>query len=231
MNCIIVDDEAPARALIREHVKKVPTLNLMGEFKNPLETLSFVQTNHVDLIFLDIQMPGLTGLDFIKTLQKKPKIILTTAYAEYALEGYELDVVDYLLKPISFERFLKAVNKVSANPSPSVFAQQEPTSQTAPTIQVKSDGETHIIKLEDIKYIQGLREYVTYHLTSKKLIVLESLSKIEEKLPTSRFIRVHKSFIVGRSFISSYSGHEVKVGDVAIPVGKSYKEATLKELK
>ena len=224
MNCIIIDDEQPARVLIREYVKKLPTLNLLGEFKSPIDAIAFLNEQQVDLMFLDIQMPGLTGLEFIKTLQHSPKVILTTAYSEYALEGYELNVVDYLMKPIAFDRFLKAVNKAlpMGGPSPSQEAQKEPKH-----IQLKSDGATHLVALEDILYIEGLREYVTFYTHERKIITLESLANLEKQLPNLQFVRVHKSFIINKSKVESFSSSQLRIGEKSIPIGKTYRESVL----
>ena len=149
-NCLIIDDEQPARALIRTYVEKIPGLNILGEFKNPMEAISTISSKRVDILFLDIQMPGLTGLEFIRTLRHKPDIILTTAYSEYALEGYELEVTDYLMKPIAFDRFLRAVNKViQKKQAPS----ETPPTNTSEHFLIKSDGQTHRIALTDILYI------------------------------------------------------------------------------
>lgn len=227
LTCIIIDDEQPARALIQEYVKHVPGLEPIGEFKSPLEVISFFAHKKVDIIFLDIQMPGITGLEFIKTLNYKPEIILTTAYSEYALEGYELDVADYLLKPIAFDRFLKAINKVfskhtSGNPIP-------PENDQPPYILIKSDGQTHKIILAEILFIEGLREYVSIQLQHKKLITLESLKNLETKLPTN-FLRVHKSFIINKKKVTSHSSHDLTIGDKKIPIGMSYRDSIIDQL-
>lgn len=224
LKCAIVDDEQPARKLISEYIKKVPSLTLVGEYKNPMEAMSVIATEQVDLLFLDIQMPGLTGLEFIKTLNKKPNIILTTAYSKYALESYDLNVADYLLKPIAFDRFLRAVNKVlNNNPAP-----------TSPPAEkhliVKSDGQTHRIGLNEISYIEGLREYVSIHTLGGQIITLESLKNLESVLPESTFCRVHKSFIVNISLVKSHSNHDLMIGTKKIPIGMSYRDDVLSKL-
>ncbi|MFH6984907.1 LytR/AlgR family response regulator transcription factor [Marinoscillum luteum] len=226
-NCLIIDDEQPARALIRTYVEKIPGLNILGEFKNPMEAISTISSKRVDILFLDIQMPGLTGLEFIRTLRHKPDIILTTAYSEYALEGYELEVTDYLMKPIAFDRFLRAVNKViQKKQAPS----ETPPTNTSEHFLIKSDGQTHRIALTDILYIEGLREYVTFVLTDKKIIVLESLRKLETELPQEAFMRVHKSFIVNSHRVDSHSGHDLTIGSKKIPIGASYRDDVLNKL-
>lgn len=228
LNCLIIDDEQPARALIRAYVDKIPTLTVIGEFKNPLDAIQAISHHQVDLIFLDIQMPGLTGLEFIKTLQNQPHIVLTTAYSEYALEGYDLNVIDYLMKPITFERFLKAFNKVVAKGQGKSSSHEQ--NDNLSNILIKSEGQIHRIPLADILYIEGLREYVTFHLKSRKLITLDSLKKLESELPASTFLRVHKSFIVNKEKIGSHSGHDLTIDSKKIPIGASYRDAVLSKL-
>ncbi|MEO9474506.1 MAG: LytTR family DNA-binding domain-containing protein [Cyclobacteriaceae bacterium] len=228
-SCIIIDDEAPARALISEYVKKLPHLGLRGEYRNPIEAYDILNKETVEVIFLDIQMPGMTGLEFIKTLSHKPKIIITTAYSEYALDGYELDVVDYLMKPISFERFVRAVNKCISNIGP-----QNPDSQAMPSkrdyMLVKADRQTHKVYFKDILYIEGLKEYVSFMLENERIIALETMKSLEEKLPTDSFMRIHKSFIVNTSRVKSLSGNQVQIGDKKIPIGQSYRESVVKTI-
>ncbi|HCX22723.1 MAG: DNA-binding response regulator [Flammeovirgaceae bacterium] len=227
LKCVIIDDEQPARMLITEYVKKVPFLELVGEFKSPIEAMSQFPNLQIDLIFLDIQMPGLTGLEFARTLNNKPHIILTTAYSEYALESYELDVDDYLMKPISFERFFKAVSKIVQKPS--ATSSSEPAASDTSLI-VKADGQTHRIYTKDILYIEGLKEYVTIHTNEKKIITLESLKKLTEELPANEFLRVHKSFIINLTKVSSHSNHDLSIGAKKIPIGSSYRDEVLKML-
>ncbi|MEM6643877.1 MAG: LytTR family DNA-binding domain-containing protein [Bacteroidota bacterium] len=224
MNCVVIDDEQPARALIKEYINRVPSLNFVGEFKSPLEAIAFIQQQSPDVLFLDIQMPGLTGLEFIQTLTNPPFIILTTAYSQYAVEGFDLNVTDYLLKPIEFGRFLKAVNKVELKtakvPNPNLTTPKEEEE-----LLLKADGEVHRIKINDIQYIEGMREYVSFFLKEKKLIVLESLTKLESTLPITQFLRIHKSYIINLDAINSYNLNQVTIGQVQIPVGRNYKEA------
>jgi DNA-binding LytR/AlgR family response regulator len=224
--CIVVDDELPARNLLKEYIKKLPHLELLGEFKNPLQALDLLSKRSVDLIFLDIQMPGMTGLEFLKTLNYSGSVILTTAYSEYALDGFELDVTDYLMKPFKFERFLKAVNKVVAIPKTIETSAESRSDQ----LLIKADGQVHRIKKSEIIYIEGLREYVTFYLEHKKIIVLDALKRLEEQLQDDGFLRIHKSFIVNEKCVTSYSGQFLMLMDKKIPIGANYKEEVLKKL-
>ncbi|MEQ9377047.1 MAG: response regulator transcription factor [Imperialibacter sp.] len=229
IRCIIVDDEELARALIKEYVSKIPSLELVGTYKNPLEALEVLRAEQIDLMFLDIQMPELTGIQFLKSLEKKPVVIFTTAYPEYALEGYELDVVDYLVKPVSIERFLHGVNKATK-----IFHNKTDNSGTTNQpdfIVVHADHKIYRLLLADILYIEGLREYVSYFTSDgKRIIALESLKKLEEILPSHMFMRVHKSYIVPINRVRVIEGNMVMIEKKGIPIGASYKEATLKAL-
>ncbi|UII25490.1 LytTR family DNA-binding domain-containing protein [Fulvivirga maritima] len=227
--CIIIDDEHPARVLLTQYVSKMSQLELVGTFKNPVEALSFLNEQPVDIILLDIQMPELTGIEFLKSFTQKPKVILTTAYPNYALESYELDVLDYLLKPIKLERFINAINKAL-----DLIKLEQKTSSESPqktTISIKADHKIHLVPISEIKYIEGLREYVRFHLQSgEKIIALESLKKLESELPSSLFIRTHKSYIVNKTVIKSIYGNQLQVGEIYIPIGKSYRDEVTQRL-
>lgn len=228
-NCIIVDDEPLARNLLSDYVQKVPELNLVQTLASPLQVMDALRSEDIDIMFLDVQMPDLTGIALLKVLQKKPLIVLTTAYSEYALEGYELDVADYLLKPITFERFLKTVNKVTqrlsersgqttANaPKPSVEPQQ-------PFVFVKDGTKLIKLRIDDILYVEGLKDYVTIHTKTQKVVSLQRLKSLEEELPADKFIRVHNSFIVALQAIDVIHKNDVQVGATMIPVGETYKK-------
>ncbi len=185
LNCIIIDDEELARVLLKSYVDKLDFLNSKGEFENPLEALSILKTESIDVIFLDIQMPQLKGTDFAKLVPAKTRIVFTTAYSEYALDGFELNAIDYLLKPITFERFLTAVNKVQGN--------AENILNVAQTITVKSGYDLHKVNFADINYIKSDSEYVTFYTVNGKIMVYQSLKSLEDSLPTSQFMRVHRS--------------------------------------
>ncbi|BDD06950.1 LytR/AlgR family response regulator transcription factor [Aureibacter tunicatorum] len=237
IRCIIVDDEQLARKLLESYVEKLPNVELLGMFKNPLEAISFLRDNDVDLMFLDIQMPDLKGTDLLRSLSVKPKVILTTAYQEYALEGFELGVADYLLKPISFERFLSAVNKVEERMNSSrgndeidkhshgSFDEEEDGFLT-----LKGDHKFYKVHFGEILYIEGMREYVAFHTVERKLVILVSLKHLEETLPSARFMRVHKSYIVNKKFAKVLYGNQIEINDKLIPIGKSYVEKVRKEL-
>ncbi|MCB0504224.1 MAG: response regulator transcription factor [Cyclobacteriaceae bacterium] len=220
-SCIIIDDEHPARVLLKEYVSKIPYLRLLGVFKNGMEALEYLNQNGVDIILLDIQMPELTGVEFLKTIPHKTKTIFTTAYSNYALDGYELDVVDYLLKPIRFERFLQAINKAMELIK---LENKQFVSTSQIVLSIKADRKIHRVPIQNIKFIEGLKEYVRFHLTNEKLIALESLKSLEELLPSDQFVRIHKSFIVNKEKIKAISGNQVQIDDSYIPIGKSYRE-------
>jgi DNA-binding LytR/AlgR family response regulator len=192
-----------------------------------MEAMKELQSNKIDLMFLDIQMPDLTGVELLKSINHKPAVIFTTAYKEYALEGYELDIIDYLLKPISFERFTKGVNKAID------FIQSKETNlntvstvkiQKKDHINIKADHKIYKVKLTELKYIEGLGEYVTYHTSNKKIVSLASLKQLEKTLPSMQFIRVHKSFIVNLDFVSSLYGNRLELGEKMIPIGRSFRD-------
>ena len=220
IKCLIVDDEPLAREGIAEYVKQLDFLELSGVCDSAVSAIKFLKEIQVDLIFLDIQMPVLTGLDFVKTFTNLPKIIFTTAHANYALQGFELNVVDYLLKPISFERFLKAVNKVADTQKISETAKEE----TDNFIFVKTDKKFIKINFDDIYFIEGVKDYVKIHTTTEKHLVLINIKNILLNLSETKFIRVHKSFIVPINKITTIEGNIIKIAGNEIPIGKEYKE-------
>jgi two-component system, LytTR family, response regulator len=230
--CLIVEDEPLARNLLTEYVKKVPFLNLVQACSNPMEALEVLRTNPVDILFLDIQMPEITGITFLKILQKKPLVILTTAYSEYALESYELDVVDYLLKPVTFDRFLKAVDKASQRLNAGSATSHERAAATDPTqpfVFVKDGTKLVKINFDDILYVEGLKDYVTIHTKTQKVVSLQRLKTLEMQLPAERFIRIHHSYIVAIKAIDVVHKGEVQIGPAMIPISDTYRKA-FKEL-
>lgn len=234
MNCLIVDDEYMARLLLEDYVRKIPSLKLVGTCENALEAFHLLKTEVVDVVFLDIQMPHLTGLEFTKVLQNKLAIVFTTAYSEHAVEGFRLDAVDYLLKPFSFERFVQAVSKASNfvafhnNPSP-----PSPTEASLPGyFFVKSDGKQIKIRFDDILYIEGLKEYVSIYTTDKqRIITLQSIKNLEEFLPKNTFLRIHKSYIISLAHIEALVGNQVEIHSKLLPIGATYKEELMKSLQ
>ena len=234
LRCLIVDDEELARTLLENYISRLPYLKLVDKCSNPIEALQAIQNQSVDLIFLDIQMPEMIGTDFLKSLPQKPLVVFTTAYAEYALEGYELNVVDYLLKPFPFERFLKAVNKASDilrfkyRESSELTSQYENPTTEKSYILVKSEHKVYRISYDDIQYIQSMREYVAYYTSKDRILSLGSLKKLEVDLPQSQFLRVHKSYIISKAKASTLEGNVVHIGKEKIPIGASYREEVLK---
>lgn len=232
ISCIIVEDEPLARNLLEQYIQKVPYLHLVQTFSNPLTAIEFLTANTVDLLFLDIQMPEITGVNLLKILSKKPLVIFTTAYSEYALEGYELDVVDYLLKPITLERFLKAVEKVVQRLHPikkeNGEEKQEKTIETEVTpnfVFVKDGTKLVKIRLQDILYIEGLKDYVIIHTPQQKVVSLQRMKNLEEQLPANQFIRIHNSYIVSLEAIDAIEKEKVQIGKVFIPVSDTYRKA------
>ena len=224
INCLIVDDEQLARGLLESYISKIPYLVLIKSCKSALEAVEYLQNDHIDLMFLDIQMPDLTGIEFLQTLKKKPLVIFTTAYKEFAIDGYVLDVIDYMLKPISFERFMQGTNKALEQIKLIKTVLQTNNTQitTKNYIQLKANHKIYKVKYTDIMYIEGLKEYVSFHTKTKKIIVLESLKKLEETLPSTQFLRIHKSYIVNTEMVTSLFGAQIEINNLYIPIGKMY---------
>ncbi len=238
INCLVVDDEELARDLLENYIGRLPHLALFGKCRDPFEALEALSTQSVDLLFLDIQMPGMTGMEFLKTLRNKPLVIFTTAYSEFALESYNLDATDYLLKPFSFERFVQAVNKATdllalrkaaaGYPTPPEKVAETPAAKDF--ILVKSEHKVHRLRFEDISYIEGMREYVAYHTPNGRILSLNSLKSLEEELPTDQFLRIHKSYIVAIGKVAAMEGNLVLVGKEKLPIGASYREVVMGRL-
>jgi DNA-binding LytR/AlgR family response regulator len=229
IRCIIVDDEPLAVALLADYVSKTPGLQTVLRTTHVLEALQAVQEDKADLLFLDIQMPELTGIQFMRIIRKKCKVILTTAYTQYALEGYEHDVVDYLLKPVTLDRFIIAVEKAKDRiwpPAPLVDNLPEVSTPAARQdhIFIKTEYRIQRVDLADISYIEALRDYIAIHLGAGKILSLESMRHMEEVLPEHRFIRIHKSYIVNRHKIDYLERGRVVIGKEHLPVGDTYKE-------
>jgi two-component system LytT family response regulator len=219
IKCLIVEDEPLATDVLVEYVKRVPFLELRGTCPDAIVALEVMQRETIDLIFLDIHLPGLKGLDFLKTLKDPPSIILTTAYHQYALEGYELSVVDYLLKPIEFKRFLEAVNKVKR------------PQEKRNTISIQSDKKTVIIPIEEILFVEAQKEYIKIQTSNSSYVTKYALTKMEEDLDPSTFMRVHRSFIVSISKITAFSGHDIELSGTSIPIGGNYRDEVSDRLR
>lgn len=226
LKCLIVEDEPLARNLLVEYVKKVSYLELTEASSNPLQALEVLRNNAIDLMFLDIQMPEITGITLLKTLQKKPLVILTTAYSEYALESYDLDVVDYLLKPITFDRFLRAVDKASQRiHTPAVMPEVPAADPTTPFVFIKDGTKLVKINYDDILFVEGLKDYVTIVTKTQKVVSLQRLKSLEIQLPADKFIRVHHSYIIALKAIDTIHKGEVQIGTHFIPISDSYRKA------
>jgi DNA-binding LytR/AlgR family response regulator len=225
IKCIVVDDEPLAISLLESYVQKVPFLELVFSTENPIEALDYIQKNESDLVFLDIQMPELTGINFMKILGNKQKYILTTAYAEYALEGYEHNIVDYLLKPISFDRFYKSALKAQER-----FATNENKEDVH--FFVKSSGQQHRINFDDVLYVESIKDYVNIKTPKQEYIVLDTLKSMEQQLPESSFVRIHKSFIINLNQIKSLGAKKITlVSEQEIPIGDIYRMNLLTKIK
>ncbi|ASZ12733.1 LytTR family DNA-binding domain-containing protein [Chitinophaga pendula] len=236
IKCLVVDDEPLAKEVLIKYIGQLETLSLAGSCDNAIDTLLFLQQHKVDLLFLDIQMPRLSGIDLLRTLTYRPKVIFTTAFREYALEGFELNVLDYLLKPISFERFLMAINKYHATSAilpvvPYPVATEVTTGiSAAPFMYIKVDKKMVKIFLRDILYIEGLKDYIKVKTIDRSLVTYQRLTYLEEKLPDTHFLRIHRSYIIALDKISSFSNTLIEIGQEELPIGRQYKPEVMKAL-
>ena len=230
MKCLVVDDEPPAREIIRRYIEQIPVLELTGECANAIQAFTFLQQHPVDLLFLDIRMPQLNGTDFLKALKNPPKVIFTTAYSEYALEGYELDVVDYLMKPVTFERFLKSVNKacqLAQFKTDSIVAEER---KTESFVYFRADRKMVKVMLQEILYIESMKDYVKVFTTNGMIITKQSISSVEAMLPEKDFVRTHRSFIVSTRHIKSFTAELIELQNMEIPIGKLFRNEVMKML-
>ena len=232
INCIIIDDEPLARKGLREYITDVDFLNLVGEFEHPLKATAAVSEGNLQLLFLDIQMPRITGLEFLKTMHKPPPVIFTTAFPQYALDGFDLNALDYLVKPISFERFFKAALKAKEYYDIRQTNELEAPGEKARNefFFIKADGKLVKILFEDILFVEALQNYVTIHTPSKKYITYLTFRSVEEYLPPGKFIKCHKSYIVAASKITSIEGNDILVGAHHIPISRNNKDEVLEKL-
>ncbi len=225
LKCLVIDDEPLARRVIQKYADNLPFIEIIAHCENPLEAIELIHHQQVDIIFLDIQMPRLTGIDFLKTIKNLPPVIITTAYAEFALQGFELDVVDYLMKPFSFDRFLKAVQKAEET---NLNKKRHSTSIPEPEKQedyifVKSNKKTFKINLNEILFIEALGDYIKIFTLDKMIISYQSLKNLEGMMPQKSFPRVHKSYIISLSRIDNIEGNMIRIRDKQIPIGTNYK--------
>ncbi|ASZ12621.1 LytTR family DNA-binding domain-containing protein [Chitinophaga pendula] len=229
IRCLLVDDEPWALELLASYLQKVPGLTLVAACDLPLEALRFATPEHTDLIFLDIQMPELDGLQFMQAIDHQCKVVITSAYTEYAIHGYEHNVVDYLVKPIAFERFYKAVQKASSLLAPATTAAVAPT-PPLPHIFIKTDNKLVKVRYDEILYLEGARDYVLIHTTKDKLITLDSLRNLEELLPKHLFTRIHKSYVVAIDKVDAVEKNRIVIGADYLPIGERHRAAFMASL-
>jgi DNA-binding LytR/AlgR family response regulator len=232
--CLIVDDEPPAREVLRRYVNQMPMLTLMGECTNAIQALTALKQQSIDLLFLDIQLPQLTGIELTKTLTQPPKIVLTTAFEHYAVQAFELDVTDYLVKPISFERFLKSVSKALPDhklpPMGQPLTAPQPETATDAFLYFRSERKMVKVFLRDILYVESLKDYVRIHTTKGTIITKYAITALEAMLPGPSFLRVHRSFLVSLNKIESFTSDQIAIGPHLIPIGNLYRQQALKLL-
>jgi len=239
IKCLVVDDEPLALHIIEDYIAKIPFLTLVKATTNPIEALTLVQDGGIDLVYLDVQMPELTGIQFLKIANGKTKVILTTAYPQYALEGYELDVIDYLLKPIAFDRFFKSAQKAQSiiNPSLKAVTKEEPPAPvprhdfSTDFIFVKTEHKIQKVYLHNILFIEGLKDYISIFTPEERIITLQNMKKMEDALPERHFVRVHKSYIVALNKIDSIERSRIFIGEKIIPVGDTYRDQFFKMIE
>jgi len=232
IKCLIVDDEPPAREVLRHYATQLPSLEIAGEYENAIQAFAFLQKQTVDLIFLDIRMPQLNGNDFLKSLSNPPLIIFTTAYSEYAVEAYELNVVDYLVKPVRFDRFLKSMQKVFAacNLKPVTEPIIPEEKKIEPFVYFRADRKMIKVMLDDILYIESMKDYIKIFTKQSVIITKQSISSVEAMLPEKEFVRVHRSYIVSLKMIKSFTSELMEIEKTEIPIGKLYRNEVMKML-
>lgn len=229
LNCLIVDDEPLARKGLEEYVNEIDFLHLAGKCENAVKASALLNEGNIDLLFLDIHMPKLSGIEFLKTLKKPPMVIFTTAYSEYALEGYSLDIIDYLVKPIPFDRFLKAVQKAHDFYVLKQKAEASP-SHSQDYFFIKCDHKFEKVKYSDVLYMEAMQNYCIIHTAERKMITYITFSGLESQLPTDRFLKVHKSFIVALDKITAVDGNEIVIGNSRIPVSRNLKDDVMQKI-
>lgn len=227
LNCLIVDDEPVARKGLEEYVREVEFLSLSGKCENAIKAASFLNQDNIDLLLLDIHMPKLSGIDFLKTLKNPPMVIFTTAYSDYALEGYALDIIDYLVKPIPFDRFLKAVQKARDFHTLKLKAE---TPSTQDYFFIKCDHKFEKVNFKDVLYVEAMQNYCIIHVPDRKMITYITFSGLESQLPGDQFLKVHKSFLVSLGKIKSVDSNEIIIANSRIPISRSLKEEVMKRI-
>jgi DNA-binding LytR/AlgR family response regulator len=233
MTCLIVDDEPLARELLESYISRIQELKHVKSCSHAIEAFSYLQENSVDLIFLDIEMPKTSGVELLRSLKDKPRVIFTTAYREYAFEAYDLDVVDYMLKPISFDRFLRGIAKIKQlkQYKPAAIEAAAPLAYHDAFLYLKENREMVKVYMKDILYIESLRDYIRVKTVKQDVVTYQRISYLEQKLPQDKFVRVHRSFIVALDKVNSFSSENIRVGTHEIPIGRNYKNAALKLIK
>lgn len=227
LKCVIIDDESLAIEVLENYINRVNTLTLEATFTNGIDALSYVNSYQVDILFIDIQMPDINGMDFLKLLNKKINVVFTSAYPEYALEGYDFAPLDFLIKPISFDKFMRAVGRAQVL----INLMHEASDTDDQYFYIKTQGKIVRLLLSEILYIEGLKDYVVFYTTTTKYIALHSMKELEEKLPSKKFTRVHKSYIVELDRIEEIKGNQVKILGKEIPIGRQYKLAFLNSIE
>ncbi|GAA4273532.1 LytTR family DNA-binding domain-containing protein [Aquimarina gracilis] len=227
--CLLVDDEPLALRLLEKHISKIESFDIVAKCNNAIQALDILKKEPIDLMFLDIKMPNITGFEFLKTLKHPPKTIITTAYRDFAIEGYDLDILDYLLKPITFERFFRAVERFSRektihNKNISVLKDEQ-------QLLVKAGNKYHKVILNEILYLESIKDYIKFHLTQKQITAKYKISDIEKELDSDSFLRIHRSYIINLNKITAYTHNDIELGDIEIPIGVSYKEKVYSKLR
>ena len=229
VRCLLVDDEPLAIQLIQNHINQLDTFEVVGTCSNAIKALEMLRTIPVDLLFLDIKMPQISGIDFLKTLRNPPAVIITTAYREFAIEGYDLDLIDYLLKPITFDRFFKAIERylrLNHQPSPTLLP---PTDQQF--MYLKSGGKFHKLNIDEVLYIESLKDYVVAHCIGNKITAKYKISDLEAELQGKGFLRIHRSYLINLKKVTAFTTYDIEIGNTEIPIGASYKEYVFKALQ
>lgn len=233
VKCLLVDDEPLAIKLIQKHIDQLDNFEVAGTCSNAVKALDVLRTTPVDLLFLDIKMPQITGIEFLKTLRNPPAVIITTAYREYALEGYDLDIVDYLLKPVTFERFFKAIDRYQRRSAVggSVAAPPAPLQDQSRFVYLRSGTKVHKLDTDELLYFESQKDYIVAHCSNNKVTAKYKISELETELKGKNFLRIHRSFIINLQKVKAFTPYDVEIGKDEIPIGASYKEYALKALK